>query len=132
MGHLNLVEEEADSMERSCVRSLWLASALIVFSLLLVVGGPRLIGHADDYGTGVTVSAIPLSAAISQAPQRAEEETGLSNKPVSQMKRLASVPVQPDRRLPAQVVSDANGNVLRCDSYLHTVYQSFSLGDGFV
>ena len=119
-------------MERSCVRSLLLSCALIAFSVLLAVGGPRLIGHADEYGADVTVSAIPLSAVISQAPQRAEEETGLSERPVFKLKRFAAALVQPDRRTPERVVSDANGNVLRCDSYLHTVYQSFSLGDGFV
>jgi len=118
-------------MGRNGVRSLVLLSAMIVFSLLLAGGGPRLIGHADEYETGVMASVIPLRCALSQAPQ-GNGETGLLRQSGSQPQRRAMAVDRQYNPMPERVISDANGNVLRCSSYLRAVYQSFSLGDGFV
>ena len=118
-------------MRRNGVRSLVLLSVLIVFSLLLVGGGPRLIGHADGDETGVIAAAVPLRAALSQVPQ-GHEETVLHRQSAPQPQRREIVSDQHDMHMPERVISDANGNVLRCVSYLRAVYQSFSLGDGFV
>ena len=131
MGHLNLMLEEADAMERNGVRSFVLLSLLIVFSLLLSAGGERLIGHADGYGPDAMDSAIPLYAVITQAPQRIDE-TCMSENAVPRVLRREAASIMRDTPVPICVISDANGNVLRASSYLHTVYQLFSLGDGFV
>ena len=118
-------------MERNGARSFVLICVLIVFSFLLVSGGPRLIGHADEYGTDAVVPAAPLRAAITQAPQRIAE-SGLAEHAAPRLLRREMLAIRRDMRIPVRVISDANGNVLRCVSYLHAVYQSFSLGDGFV
>lgn len=118
-------------MNRSGVRSFALFSALIAFALLLAGGGPRLIGHAEGYHPELIDVSVPLPAALSQAPQRSEE-TGVINPAVQMLQRRVTTSAQREACPPARVISDANGNVLRCQSYLHTVYQAFSLGDGFV
>lgn len=118
-------------MNRGGVRSLALFAVLTVFSLLLVSGGPRLIGHAEEKGPKLIEVPVPRFVALSQAPQRAGE-TGLAGQGAQQLHRRFASSVRQGARPPLRVVSDANGNVLCRANYLHAVYQAFSLGDGFV
>ena len=131
MGYLNLMREEADTMGQNSVRSLALLSVLIVFAFLLIGGGPRLIGHENEYSTETLAISVPLRAALSEAPQWTDE-TKLPNTSELQIQRRELAATIQDDPIPSLVVSDANGNVLRGMSYMQTVYQSFSLGDGFV
>ena len=118
-------------MVQNSVRSLALLSVLIAFAFLLASGGPRLIGHADEFRPYDQEITAALSASLSQAPQKLEE-TMLAERSAVRLQREVAMKADRDIRIPAFVVCDANGNVLRCGSYLHEVYQAFSLGDGFV
>lgn len=118
-------------MNRGGLRSLALLSVFFVFALLLVSGGPRLIGHANEYDAALTEVSVPLCAVLSRAPQR-PEETGLGEQGTPMIQRRSVSCVSHEMRPQRHVVSDANGNVIRCQSYLRAVYQAFSLGDGFV
>ena len=111
-------------------RSLVLLSVLIVFACLLLAGGSRLIGHAqpqetEAFARGAAAHAVLCSAASSA--QEAEEIHARGQ--VHGWKKPAVA--QATRQLISCVCSDANGNVLGGVSYLRTVYQAFSLSDGF-
>lgn len=131
MGHLNYMQEEADAMSRNSGKTLALAVVLFVFSCLLISGGPRLVGHADECRAESIRAPIPVAAALSAAPER-QGETALQALRALALQRQSVVSNAEERQPPIRVCSDANGNVLRCGTYLHTVYQAFSLGDGFV
>lgn len=131
MGLLNHMQGEAETMNKNGMRTIALFSVLVAFALLLASGGSRLIGHTDEYQSEMIEVSVPLRAALTQAPRQIEE-TGIAGPGMQIMQRHAASRVQQEMRPPLRVVSDANGNVLRCRSYLHTVYQAFSLGDGFV
>lgn len=118
-------------MRRRSERSLLLLGLFFVFACLLISGGSRLIGHEmqEDSmpmqrGTLIAAafSAMPAPLAqLSDAPARGEEA-----------QRAASGEVEERGMFIPVLACDANGNVLRGRSYLHEVYQVFSLGDGFV
>lgn len=118
-------------MQRNGVRSLALLSVMIAFAFLLLCGGSRLIGHADELRPYQQELRVVLDAAFSQAPQKAEE-TMLAERNDLRLQRGVAIKADREYRIPAFVICDANGNVLRCGSYLREVYQAFSLGDGFV
>lgn len=131
MGHLNYMQEEADTMSRNNGRSLALVVVLLVFSCLLISGGSRLIGHTSECRTETIRVSWPVAAALSSVPE-SQGETALQAQRAFALQRQSGAACAEDERPPACVCSDANGNVLRCRTYLHTVYQAFSLGDGFV
>jgi len=119
-------------MRERNVRSLVLYAAVFVFLCLLLSGSPRLIGGqhspAVPDGSARALSSIPVSFTAANMPQ------GESASPLQTRNLLArreTLNVSSPRDLPVPVMCDANGNVLGQRSYMHEVYQVFSLGDGF-
>ncbi|MBR3796775.1 MAG: hypothetical protein IKK34_12240 [Clostridia bacterium] len=117
-------------MRKRGERYLLILPLLIVFCCLLLSGGSRLIGREGEETVAVQLPPA-LRGVLCVAPAR-PAETGC----VSVLKRTDSVQTIAEamihERPDASVCSDANGNVLRQETYLHAVYQAFSLGDGFV
>lgn len=71
-----------------------------------------------------------LSGMFYSAPAQRAETGCASVRDHADKAVVSAVPViqnKPD----TAVCSDANGNVLRQETYLRAVYQAFSLGDGF-
>ena len=102
---------------------------LIVFCCLLLTGGSRLIACEEEQVVLPHPPSVLRSALCSAPVQQAE--TGCVHIRVS-AGRLQSTAVPMIHHEPdTSVCSDANGNVLRKATYLHAVYQVFSLGDGF-
>jgi len=118
-------------MTKRSERSLVLFAVIFVFACLLLSGGSRLIGHEGE--------AIPVqmgdvsggSSAFSAAPAPLCE-TGLESGSQAETIRDARAETPRHAAPAARVACDANGNVLGSRSYLHAVYQAFTLGDGFV
>ena len=102
---------------------------LIVFSCLLLSGGSRLIGREGKEMVLPQVHSVLRSALCSALAQRAETGYAPARACTDKVQTAAASMIhqEPD----TAVCSDANGNVLRHETYLHAVYQAFSLGDGF-
>ena len=130
MGFLNFALGEAIAMKKLQLRSVAFAFSLVAFAFLLMSGGCRLIGHQEGISPAKK-EYVPLAGRICAAAVRGEEISFDSPQENIQRKAEAALPVS--RANPCvSVCSDANGNVLGGESYLHAVYQAFSLGDGFV
>lgn len=118
-------------MKRRSEHSLLLFSALIVFSCLLVSGLPRLIGHEaakDAIPIPVSSRVPPVLCSAAEAHTQSCAADRAEHDETVRFGGICSVIRNPQ----ISVCSDANGNVLVSGTYLHAVYQSFALGDGFV
>lgn len=131
MGFPNLEREEAKTMRRRNGRSLILAGLAFVFVCLLLSGGSRLIGHSGDVET-VPCRPVPSIEAMLTGVQDRNLQTGCVCRKEHSAQRFAVVSAREDQPRMCRILSDANGNVLSSDSYMHAVYQVFALGDGFV
>jgi len=118
-------------MRKRSERSLVLFAVIFVFACLLFSGGSRLIGHEvqDDLVQSAELSSVRAAFSAVPAP-RAELGAEPVFEAIAQRTDRAEAPKSAAPR--ARIICDANGNVLKSRSYLHTVYQAFSLGDGFV
>ncbi|MBQ2990970.1 MAG: hypothetical protein IJD60_06735 [Clostridia bacterium] len=117
-------------MNRS-VRKMVFAAAVTLFVCLFLSGSPRLIAGREELPeTRPLHSVCAVPSYLTNGTVRHEEngcasfgEQTLQRRPFSVVVRCQD-PVNP-------VLSDANGNVLGCRSYMHEVYQAFVLSDGF-
>ena len=118
-------------MTKRSERSRVLFAVIFVFACLLLSGGSRLIGHAGEDVPVQMVDAAMVSAAFSAAPAPLCQ---MGLEPIREAETIRDAGENaPEHDAPAvRVACDANGNVLGSDSYLHAVYQAFSLGDGFI
>jgi len=130
MGNPNLMQEEVRAMRKRSERSLVFFAVIFVFACLLFSGGSRLIGHEGEESVPVqSVSAAAAQFCAMPAPDAPVGHTPVLG--IALRRELSQTHQQGDQPR-ALVCSDANGNVLGSASYLHAVYQAFSLGDGFV
>ena len=116
-------------MRKRGERCFVLLPLLIVFCCLLLSGGSRLIGCEGEETVYVQPPAI-LRSALCSAPAQAEQtgcDPARDRADKLQSTAASMIHDEPD----TYVCSDANGNVLRRQTYLRAVYQAFSLGDGF-
>lgn len=102
---------------------------LIVFFCLLLSGGSRLIGREGEEMVLPQPTSALHSALCSVTAQH--EQTGCAPVRESADKEQTAAAAIIHNKPDISVCSDANGNVLRQETYLHAVYQAFSLGDGF-
>ena len=118
-------------MTKRSERSLMLFAVIFVFACLLLSGGSRLIGHAAEDVPVQMADVSRVRSALSAAPAPLCQ---MGLEPVRKKETIRDAGEKaPEHDAPAaRVACDANGNVLGSDSYLHAVYQAFSLGDGFV
>lgn len=118
-------------MRKRSERWLVLFALIFVFACLLVTGGERLIGHEGEETPSPARSVSAVCAAFSAMPAPVSQS---GHVPVRQTMGLRTVSVLADSAAAprALVLSDANGNVMTCGTYMHAVYQAFTLGDGFV
>ena len=105
---------------------------VLVFFSLLFHGGSRLIATQSNDYLPITPAESWFSASLTSSFAR--QRTELDIKPTVIKRTLAQ---NVSRNCVCEVqfpvpVADANGNILRGASYFRAVYQSFSLGDGFV
>lgn len=112
-------------------RSVMLCVCILLFSGLLLCGGTRLIGSQQEEAPRdrMVVKAAYLCSA---PPQNQETQQGVQEQPKGERTDAALVAVVSPGNPSITLKRDANGNVLFHKSYLKTVYQAFSLGDGFV
>lgn len=132
MGFHSYVREEAAAMNRLHMRSVALAFSLFVFTCLLVTGGYRLVGHEcaqEQFHRDEPVVAV---RGLLCAPPEQRPEVSLTMQREKALQSAGYSVYMRCQRPCACVCSDANGNILGSESYLHAVYQLFSLGDGFV
>ncbi len=118
-------------MSRRNERSWLFFLICFAFSVLLLSGGARLIGSREsEKAVPIQAQTIVRAAWISAPAPR--EETGAPQQRGQSVQRqeTAAVPESPVPHRPE--ACDANGHVLKSRSYLRTVYQAFTLGDGFV
>ena len=130
MGFLNLAGEEAKQMARRSERSLALLFVCFAFGCLLLGGGWRLIGTQGEENAMPGRATTLVRAALVSAPAP-RAETGMTHPRAHSVQRHAKAPAPESLPLTARVRCDANGNVLSSMTYLRTVYQAFTLGDGF-
>lgn len=117
-------------MRKRSERSLVLLSVMFVFACLLIAGGSRLVGHEEQEAPLSAAAGTLVRAALCSAPSEQQETCGTVRQ--EQGNRRHEVPSVVDNPPPqALALCDANGNVLREQTYLHAVYQAFALGDGF-
>ena len=118
-------------MTKRSERSLVLFAVIFVFACLLLSGGSRLIGHAGEDVPVQMTDVSGITAVLSAAPA---PPCQMGLEPVHRAETIRGARAEaPKSAAPlARAARDANGNVLSGKSYLHAVYQAFSLGDGFV
>ena len=117
-------------MAKKSERSLLLWCMLFAFVCLLLQGGGRLIAGGEEPVIPVRpVSAI--RAVLCNAPAQ-QRQTGTEVIKSAAAKRMQAESAPDHRELNHTVLSDANGNVLAGRTYMRTVYQAFTLDDGFV
>jgi len=131
MGNPNHMREEARDMTKRSERSLVLFAVIFVFACLLLSGGSRLIGHTVEDVPVQMADVSRVRTAFSAAPAPLCE---MGIEPIQKAETIRGTRSETPKgaAAAARVICDANGNVLTCRSYLHAVYQAFSLGDGFV
>ncbi len=117
-------------MRKRSERSIVFFAAVFVFVCLLFSGGQRLIGH--EGGSSAPVQAAPAEGAMLCAAPAPSGETGHVPVRTDAPQRAVRTRGLGCLLRPARVCSDANGNILRRSSYMRSVHQAFSLGDGFV
>lgn len=99
----------------------------LTFICVLLSGAGRLLGGQEPQQTGALPALSRLSAV---APREAEQSAAPSAGET--IRRTPMTGVLPQHAAWAsRAQTDANGNVLRAESYLRTVYRAFALGDGF-
>ncbi len=116
-------------MRAASLRTLFFSLFMALFAALVLHGAPRLFMSGDpSCAQRVRPTEQVYLSAAAPAPQR--ERAFKAAHPECQ--NAARVPsTQEMREVPHAPNRDANGNVLRGAPYLRTVYQAFSLGDGF-
>ena len=117
-------------MRKRSERSIVFFAAIFVFVCLLFSGGSRLVGH--EGGSPVPVQAAPLEGVLLCAAPAPLGETGHVSVRPDAPQRVVRTQELGGLLRPVRVCSDANGNVLHACSYMKSVHQAFSLGDGFV
>ncbi len=118
---------------RKQIKSIGFALCLMAFAVLFLVGSPRLIGHAGEEGPQpVPIRLARVVPAMLNQASGVQAEHGCPAHGEHQQQRLIAVKPESAQIVHHLVLSDANGNVLGGRSYMHEVYQSFALGDGFV
>ncbi|MBQ4264679.1 MAG: hypothetical protein IJB85_04125 [Clostridia bacterium] len=118
-------------MEKKAERSIVLLAVLFVFACLLLSGGWRLIGTSCEASPDSVRQQMPVRAAITSMPAPCSELGAAPTRGQIAL-RFVAAPASENLNLSLCVLCDANGNVLAGKTYLHTVYQAFTLGDGFV
>lgn len=131
MGYPNLVREEADEMAKKGERSLLLLCMLFAFACLLLSGGWRLVGSAQEDDLIPVRTYASIRTVLTNAGMRAEESASPVRRTPAAA-RMHVLPAQDHQALKNSVLSDANGNVLLGRTYMRAVYQAFALDDGFV
>jgi len=118
-------------MKEKSLRLILFYSFVFVFLCLLLSGGSRLIAWHQYPLECVPDRGLSSIPAVLTAMQTTVQENACScqNRMLSYKKEFSVAAHVLD--LPARVLCDANGNVLGQRSYMHEVYQVFSLGDGF-
>jgi len=118
-------------MRKRSERSIVLLAVIFVFACLLLSGGSRLIGHEGEESHVPVPSTCAVHSQLCAMPA---PDAPVGHAPVlcAALRKVLSETQQQAEQPRAFVCSDANGNVLGSASYLHAVYQAFSLGDGFV
>ena len=116
---------------RSAIRSFGFAVSVFVFVCLLITGSPRLIAREEtDAGPAPVreICDVPSRMTSGVSPA-ANSACGAQRE--QQLQRKADALIFEQTEPVMKVLSDANGNVLGCRSYMHEVYQAFVLSDGF-
>ena len=117
-------------MRKRSERSIVFFAAIFVFVCLLFSGGQRLIGHEGERPAPVQTAS--LEGAMLCAAPASLGETGHVSVRMDASQRVAREAGSQSVLRPVRVCSDANGNILHAESYMRSVHQAFSLGDGFV
>lgn len=109
-----------------------LAAFLCLFAGLLVCGGSRLIAVSERNPLPACKKMVVsyLSSAVSQSAQM-EGETASRRAEHSVKDAAMYLVVHGQEGVQIAADCDSNGNVLRCGTYMRSVYQAFDLGDGF-
>lgn len=111
-------------------RSVMLCVCILLFSGLLLCGGSRLIGSQQEEPSRERI--VVKAAYLCSAPlQNQETQQSAQEQPKGERADAARVAVVTPGNPSITLKRDANGNILFHKSYLKTVYQAFSLGDGF-
>lgn len=107
---------------------LLLTCFLLTFACVLLSGAGRLLGGEEPRQAA---GPRPVCAALGSGVQL-ESVVGASPAGAEGLRRAAQEAVRRESAAcPPVALTDANGNVLRGESYLRTVYSAFALGDGF-
>ena len=118
-------------MRKRSERSLVLFALIFVFACLLLTGGERLIGHEGEENPAPARSVSTVSAALCAMPAPVAQSGHVPARETDGQRMV--ITRAEEGSLPRSfVLSDANGNVISCGTYMHAVYQAFTLGDGFV
>ena len=131
MGYPSHMREEAGEMARKSARSMLLFCMLFAFACLLLGGGWRLVGTAQEDDLIPARPYASIRASFSPAQARENERASVV-KGESTVQRMHRMPAQDHQALNHLVPSDSNGNVLAAGTYMRAVYQAFALDDGFV
>lgn len=118
-------------MKRSLWRDVVFAAAMVVFFGLLITGAPRLIA-ASEPEINETASYIHVKASLLCPPERAEQYRLTFRQDTRKAECLFAVNTDHGEGYNRLPMADANGNIVTHCSYMHAVYQTFALGDGFV
>ena len=119
-------------MKSRSLYTLLLALFLSLFVCILVSGAPRMISSCNR--ESIPEAARPICAYISSTTSAHMEIEAESSVGKSIVSKRVSVVLGDERIKEGGVfldASDSNGNVLCCNTYMRSVYQSFALGDGF-
>lgn len=117
-------------MKRLRIQNVFFAFALLAFFCLLLSGGSRLIASPETMEPPMT-APVSVRASLVCAPQGETQILAVWQENHHAQERYTLICCE---RAVSMVlpVTDANGNVLSHGNYMHSVYQSFALGDGFV
>lgn len=117
-------------MKHSRIQNVFFNLALLAFFCLLLSGGSRLIASPETPKSPI-VAPVAVRASLVCAPQ-GETQVLAARQESHHTQERRMVAWCDATRAMTLPVTDANGNILSHDSYMHAVYQSFALGDGFV
>ena len=104
------------------------ATSALIFSAISMPSALQVLAFPLLHTAACAIPSLTSLSAI--APREAEESAAPS--PQEAVRRALHAELPHERE--AETVcaqTDANGNVLREESYLRTVYRAFALGDGF-
>jgi hypothetical protein len=118
-------------MKRVRWQDLFFSVTMIVFFSLLISGGSRLIAVPEPDALGCSVP-VHFDASLSCPPEHVEQ-TFLLSRQESKNAAYADVHYLEQHEVACKpLITDANGNIVMHCNYMHAVYQTFALGDGFV